>query len=206
MKLLIEVGAYDGSDSLIYHKEGYEVYTFEPKKDLYLNLVNKTKYLNNYNVFNKAVCLRDGKTMFYICREGGASSILPFHSNDELIKRWGPNRKDIQYSGISYEVDTIRLDTFIEKYNLQDRIIDYLHVDAQGVDFDVLKSLGKYIKNIKAGNVETIIDPNKSIYIGQYENILKNVENFLKNNEFTITYIQPNEPSKCEYNVYFEKY
>ena len=32
MKTLIEVGAYDGTDSLKYHKNGYAVYTFEPKK------------------------------------------------------------------------------------------------------------------------------------------------------------------------------
>ena len=35
MKTLIEVGAFDGSDSLRYHNEGYVVYTFEPKKDLF---------------------------------------------------------------------------------------------------------------------------------------------------------------------------
>ena len=39
MKTLIEVGAFDGSDSLRYHNEGYQVFTFEPKKDLYEDLV-----------------------------------------------------------------------------------------------------------------------------------------------------------------------
>ena len=39
--ICIEVGAYDGSDSLKYHNNGYIVYTFEPKKDLFNNLKNK---------------------------------------------------------------------------------------------------------------------------------------------------------------------
>ena len=57
MKTLIEVGAFDGSDSLRYHNNGYIVYTFEPKKDLYINLLNKTKDLTNYTVIPKAVSL-----------------------------------------------------------------------------------------------------------------------------------------------------
>jgi len=84
------------------------------KKDLYENLKEKTKNLQNYNVINKAVSLNDDKTLFNICNYGGASSILPFKNNNELIKHWGYNRTDIFYSGISYEVETIRLDTFIK--------------------------------------------------------------------------------------------
>lgn len=48
MKTLIEVGAYDESDSLKYHNNGYIVYTFKPKKDLFNNLMNKTKHLTKY--------------------------------------------------------------------------------------------------------------------------------------------------------------
>ena len=88
MKTLIEVGAFDGSDSLRYHNEGYVVYTFEPKKDLFEDLVNKTKHLTNYTVIPKAVSLVDGTTQFNICKSGGASSILPFRSEEELIKNY----------------------------------------------------------------------------------------------------------------------
>ena len=167
MKTLIEVGAFDGSDSLRYHNEGYVVYTFEPKKDLFEDLVNKTKHLTNYTVIPKAVSLVDGTTQFNICKSGGASSILPFRSEEELIKTWSIYRTDIHYSGISYEVETIRLDTFIESNNLNNTIIDFIHIDAQGVDLDVLKSLGKYINNVMAGVVETVKDKDKSIYIDQ---------------------------------------
>jgi FkbM family methyltransferase len=82
MKTLIEVGAYDGFDSIEkFHKYGYQVFTFEPKKDLYDALVERSKNLSNYTVIEKAVCLHDGKTLFNICKSGGASSILPFRSN-----------------------------------------------------------------------------------------------------------------------------
>jgi FkbM family methyltransferase len=204
MPLLIEVGAYDGTDSLKFHAQGYRVFTFEPKKDLYEALINKTSGLLNYTVIPKAVCLQNGKTQFNICRVGGASSILPFRSDEELIKSWTEARSDVQYSGVSYEVETIRLDSFIEENNLQDTIIDYIHIDAQGVDLDVLKSMGKYIKNVKMGVVETVIYKEKSIYIGQ-ENTLEHVEAFLDQNNFTISRIESNDAEQCEYNVFFEK-
>jgi len=205
MKTLIEVGAYDGSDSLKYHNNGYRVFTFEPKKDLYENLVNKTKHLANYTVTPKAVSLSNGTTQFNICKFGGASSILPFRSDEELIKTWTQNRTDIQYSGVSYEVETIRLDTFIENNNLSDTIIDFIHIDAQGVDLDCLKSLGIYIKNVCAGVVETVMDPAKSIYVGQEDNTFSQVQQFLITNGFKIKYIENNDHTQCEYNIYFER-
>jgi FkbM family methyltransferase len=206
MKTLIEVGAFDGYDSLNYYNRGYSVYTFEPKKDLYQNLVEKTKHLINYTVIPKAVSLNNGTVKFNICKQGGASSILPFRPEHELIENWTASRTDIHYSGLSYDVETTRLDTFIEEYNLQDNIIDYIHIDAQGVDLDCLKSLGKYIKNVVAGVVETVKDINKSIYIGQQDNTLEAITEFLSANGFKITNVENNDPTNCEFNVYFEKY
>jgi len=205
MKTLIEIGAFDGSDSLRYHNDGYVVYTFEPKKDLFQNLFDRTKHLTNYTVIPKAVSLQNGVVQFNICKSGGASSILPFRSDQELIQTWSKERTDIQFSGISYDVETTRLDTYIEENGLEDTIIDFIHIDAQGVDLDCLKSLGKYIKNVGAGVVETVKDKNKSIYIGQDENTIDNVRSFLESNGFTIRAVESNDNTGCEYNVYFQK-
>lgn len=205
MKTLIEVGAFDGSDSLNFHKNGYRVYTFEPEKDLFENLINKTSHLENYTVIPKAVSLINGITNFNICKAGGASSILQFRTDEELNRTWTPNRTDIHYSGISYEVETTRLDTFIEENNLQNTIIDYIHIDGQGVDLECLKSLGIYIKNVMSGVITTVIDINKSIYINQNENTYKNVEKFLLENGFKMTSVNRNDITNCEYNVYFER-
>jgi FkbM family methyltransferase len=195
----------DGTDSLKYYNNGYKVYTFEPNKDLFENLVNKTAHLTDYNVIPKAVCLKNGVTQFNICKYGGASSILPFRSDNELNKTWSEQRTDIHYSGRSYDVETIRLDTFIEENGLQNTVIDFIHIDAQGVDLDCLKSLGVYIKNVLAGVLETVIDKNKSIYIGQDDNTLDNITQFLSVSGFRITNIQSNDITGCEYNVYFER-
>lgn len=203
MKLLIEVGSYDGYDSLRFYNEGFKVYTFEPKKDLYEALSERTRNMENYTVINKAVCLENGITKFNICKSGGASSILEFKDDSELERHWTSNRKDIQYSGLSYDVETIRLDTFIEKEGLENSIIDYIHIDAQGVDLECLMSLGKYIKNVKEGVLETVIDINKSIYSNQTMNTFENIKSFLENNNFEIIGLDKNDITDCEYNVRF---
>jgi FkbM family methyltransferase len=205
MKLLIEVGAFDGSDSLRYHRDGYCVFTFEPKRDLFEDLRRRTASLPDYTVIPKAVCLQNGRTIFNICRQGGASSILPFRSDEELEKTWTSERKDIQYSGQSYEVETTRLDTFIEERGLQAEKIDFIHIDAQGVDLDALMSLGVYIKNVEAGVLETVKDVNKSIYIGQDNNTLDNVKKFLDESGFEIQQVERNDRTDCEFNVVFRR-
>ena len=203
MKILIEVGAFDGYDSIKYYNSGYIVHSFEPDKELFSKIKEKTVNLNNYYIYNKAVHLTDGFANFNIASENsGANSLLNFRNNEELNKHW-MGRTDIYYSGISYQVETIRLDTFIEKTNLQTNIIDFIHIDAQGVDLDVLKSLGKYIGNIKEGVIETVIDLNKSIYSNQTNNISE-LKKFLKENNFSISRIESNDPTNCEYNIFFK--
>ena len=55
MKTLIEVGGYDGTDSLKFHSEGYRVFTFEPAIHLYNTIVNKTMGLENYTIIPASV-------------------------------------------------------------------------------------------------------------------------------------------------------
>jgi len=95
--------------------------------------------------------------------------------------------------------------TFIEEYGLQNRTIDFIHIDAQGVDLDVLQSLGKYIENVKEGVIETVLYEEKSIYASQNNNVFENVKKFLKENHFEITRIDSNDLENCEYNVFFKK-
>lgn len=203
-KLLLEVGAHDGYDTIKYYNEGYRVFAFEPRVDMFKYTLMRTFIIPDITLIQKAVYTNNGITKFNICKESGASSILEQKSPEELEKHWG-GRTDIQYSGLSYDVETIRLDKFIEDYHLQDSVIDFIHIDAQGVDLEVLQSLGKYLKNLKAGVLETVKDPVKSIYLQQNITTLDNVTKFLMENNFKVDKVDDNDPTGCEYNVYFSK-
>lgn len=199
---MLDIGSFDGSDSLPSHRNGYTVYAFEPKEDLYMNLVHKTRGLDRYHVIKKAVSLVDGDVDFNICVAGGASSILPFKSDDDLNTHWTSVRQDIHFANQSYRVNSTRLDTFLEEYNLTTVDIDYIHIDAQGVDLDVLKSLGKYIRNVKSGVLETCYSLEKAIYSTQKDTV-KDVQLWLIQNNFVIDKVVPNDNTMCECNVYF---
>jgi FkbM family methyltransferase len=206
--VVLDVGSFNGDDGLAWYTKGYNVIAFEPKRDLYESLAAKMQHLATrtpyFHVVNKAVSLTDGEVDFHLCAAGGASSILPFKSDPELDKHWTPRRTDMRYSGVSYKVSSTRLDPFLEEAGLANEPIEYLHVDAQGVDLDVLKSLGRYIANVQAGVVETCYQLDKAIYATQTDDV-QGVWKWLTEQGFTVDRIQPNDDTKCECNVYFRK-
>jgi FkbM family methyltransferase len=150
------------------------------------------------------VSLVDGEIDFHLCTAGGASSILPFKSDSELEAHWTAQRTDIRYSGTSYKVSSTRLDTFLEESGLTAEPIEYLHVDAQGVDLDVLKSLGTYINNVRAGVVETCYQLDKAIYATQKDDVLA-VTSWLAAQGFMIERVESNDVTRCECNVFFRR-
>ena len=79
------------------------------------------------------------------------------------------------------EVDVCRMDTFVQQNNISR--IDYLHCDAQGNDFKVLKSFGDKINIIKKGRCEA--SHKVTLYEG-VDNSAKSIINFLKANSFNI--------------------
>ena len=207
--LLLEVGAYDGRDSLMYYMNGYRVITFEPKRDLFEALEAKTRDLSDYNAYNYAISDLDGEVDFHISKEYGASSILQFKDSDDLIKNWGEHRWDVHYSGTSYTVQSMRLQTFIETNNLVDQEIDFLHVDAQGVDLKVLQSLGPYIANVRSGVIEAAHSLDKTIYKGQTSTV-QVCKQWLELNGFRIEKVEHNGMQgapdlELEYNIFFKR-
>jgi FkbM family methyltransferase len=73
------------------------------------------------------------------------------------------------------KLKTKRLDTLLGENNIPDDSIDFINLDIQGVELRALKSLGKYLKNIRYVYTE--------INVGEvYKNNdnLKEIDNFLE--------------------------
>jgi hypothetical protein len=88
----------------------------------------------------------------------GASSMFKIDFTKRSITDPDYNRLNPQNEII---IDGIRLDTFIENNNLTN--IDMLCMDLQGYELNALKSMGRYLKNIKYIITEASIN---STYIG----------------------------------------
>ena len=154
MKTIIEVGTKDGYDTHRFLLDPDNlVYSFEPTPELQVFLQNKFRGhigYKNLNLIPAAVDIKDGFTQFNIAavEDWGCSSLNEFSDN-----RFNdfPGR-DIRTTH-SVKVMTIRLDTFMSIHNIKE--VDYLWIDAQGSDFNVLKGLGDRITDIKEGKCES---------------------------------------------------
>lgn len=159
MKVVFDVGANNGAstEGYLQEKETY-IYAFEPNPILFEDLQKKYENHPHYNIFQYAVADREGSMNFYLAGardteqpthhiEGesnwGCSSLLPF---SETVHEAWPNRPDFESFG-AITVDVIRLDNFVKKHRIEQ--IDYLHIDAQGMDLRVIKSLGEKISIVQ---------------------------------------------------------
>ena len=151
MNTIIEVGANLGTDTIKFleHPDNI-VYAFEPTVELQSILQSKFKDYPNFNLIPAAVDLTNSFKWFNVAgsADWGCSSLHEFQ--DDLENKW-PDRPDF-HTTHRYKVMTLRLDTFIQNYNIPR--IDYLWIDAQGNDFNVLKSLGNCIDRVEQGKCE----------------------------------------------------
>lgn len=149
--VILEAGAFDGSDTIGLAKivpKG-KVISFEPNPPRYAELVKRTKDLCNVNTFPFALGEKDDLVTFYVCYGAqydpiyeGASSVLP---PSESMK--------INYQGPRIEVPCLILDNWCRENN-QDRI-DFMWLDLEGYELQVLRSSPQILSTVKAMYIET---------------------------------------------------
>lgn len=201
MPVYFDVGANDGSSMIRYAEDpSNTVYAFEPTPRMIEVIHSKTKHLQNYHIVPKAVSDWEGKTTFHIAGQAdwGCSSLN--HFNDNLDRTW-PGRTDFKVTD-SIDVDVIRLDAFIKDTDITE--IEYLHVDVQGSDLEVLLGLGDYISIVKAGVIEMPTSHERKLYKDQ-KYILDDAIRFLESNDFKIVRIDSNDCFNNEVNVHFTR-
>lgn len=192
MKTVFDVGAYDGRSTEEYLSDSI-VHLFEPNPNREFDL-KKGQILNRV-----AVGDIEGIVDFNVCGiEEYSSSVCLW--NDELKKDWY-NKSEL-IPKYSVKVPIIRLDNYI-KYN-SIKSIDYLHIDAQGLDMEVLLGLGEYISIVKAGVIEMPVNFNERLYKDQKYS-KQDAYNFLVSKGFSIIKIENNDNFNNELNIYFTR-
>jgi FkbM family methyltransferase len=195
--LIFDIGASNGIFSKKYSKNA-TVYAFEPNKTNIIKLKENCGNINNYNIIEKAISDKEGEVDFFEANYTNSSSLLPF--TYDVVKWKNPSNTTPMLKTVNkYKVSTIRLDNFIEQENYHNMIIDFIKIDTQGHDLNVIKSLGKYIKNVREILCEVQIT-NFELYKDQSNK--NDLLSYMKENNFEIRKIQPWSHNQEE-NIWF---
>ena len=159
MNAAFDVGADDGFNGILFafFNPKISVYAFEPiknsKKKILRNLKKIENFfgirIKNYKIINSAVSDFNGYRIFYETNYKVASSLLK--PKKKLNKFWTKS-EDLLIKTVStgmkmkkkYKVRVLTLEKFCKKNSI--KIINYLHIDAQGHDLRVIKSLKNFKK------------------------------------------------------------
>jgi FkbM family methyltransferase len=137
----LDVGACKGEHCYEYAllNPSLRVFLFEPNLRMATKLFGM---LPNFFVVPLAVSEMDGSAELNINSYADASSLLPL--DEQGVRNWiGAQDLRTVEKGT---VGTIRLDTFLNLAGIQ--TVDYLKIDAQGLDLDVVRSAGNRLKDI----------------------------------------------------------
>jgi len=136
-KIFIDIGCHQGeyTNLLLKKLPNLEVHIFEPSKVSFENLaklfLNKGFFLNNSALSN-------------VNKKGILFSPHPGSGLASLTK------KDLRHANIKFdlseEIDVIRFDKYWDKSS---SIIDYVKIDVEGHELEVLEGFGLLINNVK---------------------------------------------------------
>jgi FkbM family methyltransferase len=140
-RIWIDVGAHEGETTLPFAAANpwLIVYAFEPNPAAAVRAMGR---LRNFVVLPFAIAESDGIMELNLTAYEQASSLLPVDS--EAASHWIEGDKLAVVGHV--KVPTMRLDTFMDSMGL--RHVDFLKVDAQGADFQVVRSAGRRLADI----------------------------------------------------------
>lgn len=149
MKTIIDVGGAGFPNGNERYKQGDRVILFEPIEGPYNDLVNKFIYNTNITVHKLALSNVKGQATFYNTKKRNCSSLR--EPNGELLL--SRNRADIAEYTESV-VDTDLLDNYTKDID----VIDFLKLDTQGSEYEVLKGGLNTLTKTKELKVEVEYD------------------------------------------------
>jgi FkbM family methyltransferase len=149
----VDVGAHLGQFTLdaALRNPRLLVFAFEPNWALARQIMGRAA---NFIVLPMAISDTNGSADFFINSCDGSSSLVEMEESGKA--HWGD--LDLKVKS-RVAVPTMRLDTFMELSDLS--TIDYLKVDAEGVDLKVIQSAGKRLRDIRTIKLEVDVAPDR---------------------------------------------
>jgi len=189
---IIDVGANIGLYTGHLYKKfpDAQYFLFEPSKINADILIKKFNFVNKIQVFNKALSNYNGKSELFSVSSGN-----PLNS---LIKQ-DFFHDDVTKYNYAEKIEVVRLDSQNFFKNLKK--IDYIKIDTEGNEYNVLEGFGDDIKKCKVIQFEFGMG---TLYAKKY---FLDFWNFFKNKNFSLYIITPSGPKLIkEYSYKFEHF
>ena len=173
---IVEIGAHPhGAQQERFHMlldffPGSKIYAFEVDKEECIKLNETTK--DGLKFYPYALGDKKEKRKFYETNHPMCSSL--YEPNEKLIKLY--NNLSVANLKRITEVNTIDLDSFIKKEKINS--IDFIKIDIQGAELDVLKGAEKSLKNVL-----TIVSEVEFLPIYNEQPLFGDVCSFLKSKD-----------------------
>jgi FkbM family methyltransferase len=133
--ILVEVGANVGEFTIMASEIVQKVFAFEPDPDIFNCLEKNTRVYKNIEISECGASKANGTETFYLSGEDADSSLIKPKSFNREVK-----------------VNTVRLDTWMDSKKLDG--IDFLKIEAEGAEMEVLEGLGEKISYVRKISVD----------------------------------------------------
>jgi len=157
INIFFDVGAHEGESIKIFSKNFTisKIYSFEPSPINFLKLKKKvnlfSKNFKNLKIYVENVGLGNEKKKIYLkqLNESSSSTINQINKNSKYFKKksFFLNKLNAKNFYKNIDIQIIRLDEYLNNNSIE--YIDFMKIDTEGYEFDVLKGLGIKIHNVQ---------------------------------------------------------
>lgn len=146
--VILEAGSFNGGDTLRLHTTWPQatIHAFEPVPEIFTLLKQNTEDIPQIHCHNVALSNHNGFAQFHVS-EHPKKRGKPFQAGSLLKPKERLALSPAEYTH-TITVPTITLDAWAEQNNV-DRF-DFLWLDMQGHELDVLKSAPKILRSVRA--------------------------------------------------------
>jgi FkbM family methyltransferase len=149
IKTMLDVGSFTGIESVMFTDRlpNVFIHAFEPNPESLINVLICTENVDRIKVHELAMSNFIGESTFFVTNDNiGASSLL----KPSILLKTGPVSNEIK----------VRVNT-IENWANENNIdtIDFIWMDVQGSELNVLMGMGELLKKLKGVYVESAIIP-----------------------------------------------
>jgi FkbM family methyltransferase len=172
INIIFDVGANEGQSAIEFRTwfPGARIISFEPHGMTYQRLAEYAASDSRWDTENLALGAKPGETVFHENQVSGANSILATDRVSDRLFQDNPHRTK---AVTCVKVD--RLDDYCDRNAICG--IDFLNIDTQGFDHEVLKGAGSYLdpRLIRVVLTEVLFVP---LYQGQapFHDILETMD------------------------------